>query len=75
MRKKTAAAQATPAKTVNEPKPAVASILGSKPSPNGQPLSEEAIRLCAYGKWEAAGRPAGDGMRFWLEAEKELHDK
>jgi len=30
------------------------------------------IQLCAYHKWEAAGRPTGDGVRFWLEAEKDL---
>jgi len=30
------------------------------------------IRELAYGKWESAGRPAGDSVRFWLEAEREL---
>lgn len=30
------------------------------------------IRLCAYYKWEAAGRPEGDGLDFWLDAEREL---
>ena len=34
--------------------------------------SEEAIRLCAYQKWEAAGKPGGDGLQFWLEAERQL---
>jgi hypothetical protein len=33
---------------------------------------EETIRLCAYTKWEAAGRPLGDGVQFWLEAEQDL---
>jgi hypothetical protein len=42
------------------------------PTPNGKSVREEDIRLCAYCKWEAAGRPAGDGGNFWLEAEKEL---
>jgi hypothetical protein len=32
----------------------------------------EAIRLRAYQKWERAGRPDGDGVAFWLEAEAEL---
>lgn len=32
----------------------------------------EAIRDLAHRKWEAAGRPAGDGLHFWLEAEREL---
>jgi len=39
---------------------------------NGKLVSEEDIRLCAYRKWEAAGKPTGDGVQFWLEAEQEL---
>lgn len=35
-------------------------------------VSAEAIRHCAYQKWESAGKPAGDGIQFWLEAEQEL---
>lgn len=38
----------------------------------GKLVSEEDIRLCAYQKWEAAGKPTGDGVQFWLEAEQEL---
>lgn len=30
------------------------------------------IQLCAFHKWEAAGKPIGDGVQFWLEAENEL---
>lgn len=37
-----------------------------------QPASAEDIRLCAYRKWESAGKPTGDGLQFWLEAEQEL---
>lgn len=70
MRKKTATSNPAPSPT-SQQKPTVYSLL-AEPSPNGQPVSEEAIRLCAYGKWEAAGKPGGDGVRFWLEAEKEL---
>lgn len=33
---------------------------------------EEAIRVLAHSKWEAAGCPAGDGSAFWLEAEREV---
>lgn len=33
------------------------------------------IRLRAYYKWDAAGRPAGDGLSFWLEAERESMDE
>jgi hypothetical protein len=39
---------------------------------NGKSVSDEDIRLCAYQKWEAAGKPTGDGVQFWLEAEQEL---
>jgi hypothetical protein len=35
-------------------------------------LPEEAVRIGAYLRWDAAGRPGGDGVRFWLEAEQEL---
>lgn len=43
---------------------------------NGAQIStsppEEAVRVGAYLRWDAAGRPGGDGVRFWLEAEQEL---
>lgn len=39
---------------------------------NGQLVSTEDIRLSAYRKWVTAGRPVGDGVQFWLEAEQEL---
>lgn len=39
---------------------------------NTEPVSEEEIRHRAYLKWEAAGRPAGDGANFWIEAQREL---
>ena len=35
-------------------------------------IAEDAIRLRAYQKWEAAGKPVGDGVQFWLAAEKEF---
>ena len=38
---------------------------------NGVSL-EEAIRVRAYQNWERAGRPEGDGVAFWLQAEAEL---
>jgi len=48
-----------------------------RPSPDIQlqmekSVSEQAIRVRAFQIWEAAGKPAGDGVRFWLEAEREL---
>jgi hypothetical protein len=39
------------------------------------PISENEIRLNAYLRWEAAGKPVGDGIRFWFEAERELLQK
>lgn len=35
---------------------------------------EEAVRARAYHLWEVAGRPPGDGVPFWAEAEQELSD-
>jgi hypothetical protein len=35
-------------------------------------VNDEDIRLRAYQEWEAAGKPSGDGVRFWLEAERQL---
>lgn len=37
--------------------------------------SRSDIHVRAYHLWEAAGRPPGDGVPFWLEAEKELGQK
>ncbi len=36
-------------------------------------LEKERIRRVAYTRWEAAGHPPGDGVSFWLEAERDLH--
>jgi hypothetical protein len=70
MRKKTEAL-APSIKGVAKPKPAVPSALGG-PSFKDRIMSEETVRLCAYRKWETAGKPEGDGVNFWLEAEREL---
>jgi hypothetical protein len=35
------------------------------------PDREQIVRLLAYYKWMDAGRPASDGVEFWLEAERE----
>jgi Protein of unknown function (DUF2934) len=35
------------------------------------PATDDKIRERAYQLWEAAGRPEGDGVRFWIEAERE----
>jgi hypothetical protein len=59
------------AKPTSVPQPAVAPAAGS-PVQKGRQVSEEAIRLQAYLKWEGAGKPTGQEVRFWLEAEQEL---
>jgi len=33
---------------------------------------EDTVRRRAYGDWQAAGCPEGDGVEFWLEAERAL---
>jgi hypothetical protein len=60
-----------PAKATRKRQPVGASTLGT-PDQNGKPITEEAVQVRAYQKWESAGKPAGDGLRFWLEAEREL---
>jgi hypothetical protein len=60
-----------PVSPTSEARPAAASVL-AQPAPNCQSVSEEAIRLCAYRKWETAGKPHGDGVNFWLEAQRQL---
>lgn len=35
-------------------------------------ISEDDIRVRAYLKWEAAGKPSGQEDTFWTEAQKEL---
>jgi hypothetical protein len=36
------------------------------------PRRQQAVREAAYRKWEKAGCPEGDGVTFWLEAEREV---
>jgi len=52
--------------------PKRATLAQSHPTPTHTAVADEDIRLCAYQKWEVAGKPAGDGVQFWLEAEQEL---
>jgi Protein of unknown function (DUF2934) len=33
---------------------------------------DDVIRTRAYFLWEQAGRPDGDGMQFWLDAQREI---
>jgi hypothetical protein len=39
---------------------------------NEQQQIREATEKLAYKKWQAAGSPQGNGVNFWLEAEKEI---
>jgi DUF2934 family protein len=62
-------------KVARKQSPSVKSLVEVEPSHNGQMPHEEEIRFQAYLKWEAAGKPMGDGSNFWMEAEKELLPK
>jgi Protein of unknown function (DUF2934) len=64
-------AQSAPVKPLTEPKAVLA------PSPDGHAqkpklVCEEMTRLYAYQKWETAGKPQGNDVQFWLDAEQEL---
>jgi hypothetical protein len=61
--------RATPSQSATQTQTAVVS--GNKEH-IAKLFSAEDIRLIAYRKWEYAGKPAGDGIQFWLEAEREL---
>jgi len=39
---------------------------------SGKSIPEDAIRIRAHQKWEAAGKPNGEDLRFWLEAQREI---
>lgn len=58
-----------PAKLADKPKEAGQV---SPAAPTCQPLSADEIRRRAYLRWEAAGKPPGDGVKFWREAEQGL---
>ena len=48
----------------------------SEKEPDAQSVAElvstDDIRLYAFEKWQGAGKPVGDGILFWLEAEQEV---
>jgi len=48
------------------------SVLVEGTSPKIVDNIEDSIREKAYLLWEAAGRPEGDGVEFWIQAEEEL---
>lgn len=54
------------------PTPTEAAVASRGNDHTAKLVSDEDIRLAAYQKWERAGKPAGDGVQFWLQAEQEL---
>jgi hypothetical protein len=36
--------------------------------------TEQQVRELAYKKWQVAGEPEGDGVQFWLDAEREIRE-
>jgi hypothetical protein len=62
---------AKPASTKLMSKSKATSLFGRADQPN-KSVSDEAVRLRAYQKWEAAGTPEGEGVQFWSEAEREI---
>jgi hypothetical protein len=69
--RKTARAMGPEAASRTDDAPARA-VASPAPDQNRKPVCQDHIRLRAYQKWEAAGKPDGDGLEFWLEAEREL---
>jgi hypothetical protein len=65
----TKASRSTPAKPVDKAK-WVGPVCTTPPA-DPAPSADE-IRLHAYLRWQAAGKPVGDGVKFWLEAEHAL---
>jgi len=61
----------TKSRATTPTKPVVISDGDVKPV-NDTVAADVSVRITAYLKWEAAGRPEGDGVSFWLEAEREL---
>lgn len=47
----------------------------NKPERNGSGIANEEIAVGAYHLWEAAGRPDGQAVEHWLEAEALLRSK
>jgi len=54
------------------PNPANRGGLDPEHTPQTAAISADQIRRHAFSLWEHAGRPMGDGVSFWLQAEQEL---
>lgn len=73
-------ANAVSAKRTVKPTSSIIAVPASEPqltesAPQNGSVSEEEVRRAAYLKWEAAGRPEGDGLNFWMEALQELSQR
>jgi hypothetical protein len=65
-----AAPKTSPSKAAAVPQPQPMEGVNRTTAP--ATASKDRIQILAYLKWEAAGKPCGDGSAFWLEAEREL---
>jgi hypothetical protein len=65
------AKRTTRSKAEKPPISVAISEVGADPM-NAIVACDDVVRVSAYFKWVAAGRPDGDGVNFWLEAEREL---
>lgn len=63
--------QSAPATRASESK-AAKGIAAAASASEDRSVTLDAIRLRAHQKWEAAGKPEGDCLKFWLEAERKL---
>lgn len=63
----------TPTPAAQRSNPAEASeSVSLQPASQPSKVTDEEIRARAYGMWEQAGRPDGDGAEFWYRAQQEL---
>jgi len=73
VRKQTASlANPASAKFKSEPKGPVAPAPPGDQARYGKSVSEGTIRLHAFWNWMLAGKPEGQDLKFWLEAERQL---
>ena len=61
-----------PSKTQSQPaKSELKPLVSAQRAEQGRGHEDE-IRALAYRKWNEAGCPIGDGVEFWLSAEREI---
>lgn len=62
---------AAPPETLADPIAAELDTTNNEDTTTDQ-VTREQVQTLAYLKWESAGKPEGNGISFWLEAEQEL---